>query len=170
MLPGRTRRRLLPCHQQRPHPGQPAGLAGVPALPAGGGFPLGQVRPGLRGHGAVHLPAGVRLSLLGAGHPRERRSLHLGGGHGVGRRRLCGQYHPVRADSLSGTDLRSALSLRSACFALSWQEDHFAVTTRGYGHGVGLSQEGARAMAAGGSSWQDILLYYFPGTQIGQES
>lgn len=39
-----------------------------------------------------------------------------------------------------------------------------------YGHGVGLSQEGARAMAAGGSSWQDILLYYFPGTQIGQES
>ena len=50
----------------------------------------------------------------------------------------------MRADSLSGTDLRSALSLRSACFALSWQEDHFA--------------------------WQDILLYYFPGTQIGQES
>ena len=48
----------------------------------------------------------------------------------------------MRADSLSGTDLRSALSLRSACFALSWQEDHFAVTTRGYGHGVGLSQEG----------------------------
>ena len=76
---------------------------------------------------------------------------------------LCGQ-------TVSGTDLRSALSLRSACFALSWQEDHFAVTTRGYGHGVGLSQEGARAMAAGGSSWQDILLYYFPGTQIGQES
>ena len=61
----------------------------------------------------------------------------------------------MRADSLSGTDLRSALSLRSACFALSWQEDHFAVTTRGYGHGVGLSQEGARAMAAGGSSWQE---------------
>lgn len=76
----------------------------------------------------------------------------------------------MRADSLSGTDLRSALSLRSACFALSWQEDHFAVTTRGYDHSVGLSQEGARAMAAGGSSWQDILLYYFPGTQIGQES
>ena len=76
---------------------------------------------------------------------------------------LCGQ-------TVSGTDLRSALSLRSACFALSWQEDHFAVTTRGYGHGVGLSQGGARAMAAGGSSWQDILLYYFPSTQIGQES
>ena len=72
--------------------------------------------------------------------------------------------------TVKGSALRSILGLRSACFALSWQEDHFAVTTRGYGHGVGLSQGGARAMAAGGSSWQDILLYYFPGTQIGQES
>ena len=100
---------------------------------------------------------------LGAGHPRERRSLHLGGGHGVGRRRLCGQYHPVRGQSsLSGTDLRSALSLRSACFALSWQEDHFAVTTRGYGHGVGLSQEGARAMAAGAAAGRISCSTTFP--------
>ena len=73
----------------------------------------------------------------------------------------------MRADSLSGTDLRSALSLRSACFAIAWQDGEFTVTTRGYGHGVGLSQEGARAMAAGGASWQDILDYYFPGTRLG---
>ena len=73
---------------------------------------------------------------------------------------LCGQQ-------VSGTQVRSALSLRSACFAIAWQDGQFTVTTRGYGHGVGLSQAGARAMAAGGSSWQEILLYYFPGTEIG---
>lgn len=72
----------------------------------------------------------------------------------------------MRADSLSGTDLRSALSLRSACFALSWQEDHFAVTTRGYGHGVGLSQWGAKALAEQGQGYADILAHYFPGTQL----
>ena len=56
----------------------------------------------------------------------------------------------MRADSLSGTDLRSTLSLRSACFAIAWRGGQFVITTRGYGHGVGLSQHGARAMAAGG--------------------
>ena len=73
---------------------------------------------------------------------------------------ICGQ-------SVTGTEMRSALSLRSACFAIAWQDGEFTVTTRGYGHGVGLSQEGARAMAAGGASWQDILAYYFPGTELG---
>lgn len=73
---------------------------------------------------------------------------------------ICGQ-------SVSGVDLRSALSLRSACFAIAWQDGEFTVTTRGYGHGVGMSQEGARAMAAGGASWKEILSYYFPGTQLG---
>ncbi|HJD20453.1 MAG TPA: SpoIID/LytB domain-containing protein [Candidatus Gemmiger faecigallinarum] len=76
---------------------------------------------------------------------------------------LCGQ-------AVGGADLRTALSLRSACFAIAWQDGQFAVTTRGYGHGVGMSQAGARTMAAGGSSWQDILLYYFPGAELGQES
>ena len=73
---------------------------------------------------------------------------------------LCGQNFP-------GVEVRGALSLRSACFAIAWQDGAFTVTTYGYGHGVGLSQAGARAMAAGGSSWQEILLYYFPGTEIG---
>lgn len=72
---------------------------------------------------------------------------------------LCGQ-------AVSGTDLRSALGLRSACFAIAWQDGQFTVTTRGYGHGVGMSQWGARAMAAGGSSWREILQYYFPGTEV----
>ncbi len=40
------------------------------------------------------------------------------------------------------------------------------VTGKGWGHGVGFSQYGARAMADGGSSTEDILSHYFPGTKI----
>ncbi len=37
---------------------------------------------------------------------------------------------------------------------------------KGYGHGVGLSQWGARGMAMKGYSYQDILFHYFPGCEI----
>lgn len=66
----------------------------------------------------------------------------------------------------SGTAVRDALDLRSACFAIAWRGGQFVITTRGYGHGVGLSQYGARAMAEGGASWQEILEYYFPGCTV----
>lgn len=68
--------------------------------------------------------------------------------------------------SFSGTAVRSALDLRSACFAIAWRNGQFVITTRGYGHGVGLSQYGAKAMAEGGASWRQILEYYFPGCTV----
>ena len=72
---------------------------------------------------------------------------------------VCGQ-------EVLGTVLRAALDLRSSCFAIQWDGTDFVITTYGYGHGVGLSQTGARAMAENGSSWQEILLHYFPGTSV----
>lgn len=68
--------------------------------------------------------------------------------------------------SFSGTAVRSALDLRSACFAIAWRGGQFVITTRGYGHGVGLSQYGAKAMAEGGADWRQILEYYFPGCTV----
>ena len=53
---------------------------------------------------------------------------------------VCGQ-------TVSGTTLRRALGLRSTCFTVQYQSGNFSFTTRGYGHGVGLSQWGAKAMA-----------------------
>ena len=41
-------------------------------------------------------------------------------------------------------------------------------TTRGYGHGVGMSQYGANAMAKGGADWQEILCHYYPAAQLVQ--
>ena len=66
----------------------------------------------------------------------------------------------------AGTAVRSALDLRSACFAIAWRDGQFVITTRGYGHGVGLSQYGAKAMAEGGVDWRKILKYYFPGCTV----
>lgn len=68
---------------------------------------------------------------------------------------------------VTGSELRSALALRSACFEVSYPEGEAVFTTRGYGHGVGMSQYGAESMANDGSSWQDILKHYYPGCEIG---
>ena len=72
----------------------------------------------------------------------------------------------IAGQNLTGSEVRGALGLRSACFSITWDGAVFTVTTRGYGHGVGMSQYGAKAMAEGGSSWREILAYYFPGTQL----
>lgn len=66
----------------------------------------------------------------------------------------------------SGTQLRTLLQLRSTAFELRVEGDLLAVTTKGFGHRVGMSQYGADAMADLGSSWQEILAYYYPGTEI----
>ncbi len=73
---------------------------------------------------------------------------------------------PVCGQTVTGANLRSALGLRSACFSIQWDGGAFAFTTRGYGHGVGLSQWGAKAMAEQGKSWIEILAHYFPGTTL----
>ena len=45
-------------------------------------------------------------------------------------------------------------------------ENAFVFTTHGYGHGVGLSQYGAKAMAEDGKTWREILEWYFPGCEV----
>lgn len=73
---------------------------------------------------------------------------------------------PVCGQTVTGPALRRALGLRSACFSIRYADGSFSITTRGYGHGVGLSQWGAKAMAEEGKSWQEILAHYFPNTEI----
>lgn len=65
-----------------------------------------------------------------------------------------------------GQEVRNALSLRSGCFSISYQGGTFSVETLGYGHGVGMSQYGADFMARQGSSCEEILLHYYPNTEI----
>ena len=66
----------------------------------------------------------------------------------------------------TGQQLRDALALRSACFTVAYGDGQLRFTTKGYGHNVGMSQYGANAMAQHGSSFDDILLHYYPGTTV----
>lgn len=67
---------------------------------------------------------------------------------------LCGK-------ELSGSKIREVLDLKSSNFTVSYQENVFTFTTYGYGHGVGMSQNGANYMAAQGSSFIEILCHYY---------
>ena len=72
----------------------------------------------------------------------------------------------IGGTSFTGTQLRNLLELRSTAFTLEIQEDVVTIQTRGYGHRVGMSQYGADAMAATGSTYAEILLYYYKGTEL----
>lgn len=67
---------------------------------------------------------------------------------------------------LEGTEFRTALSLPSTCFDVSFDGGYFVFTVRGHGHGVGMSQAGAMYMAQQGSDYQEILAHYYPGTEL----
>ena len=66
----------------------------------------------------------------------------------------------------SGSCLRDILGLRSACFDVKCKDNTFTFTTKGFGHGVGMSQYGANAMALEGKKWQDIIAHYYPHASI----
>ena len=58
-------------------------------------------------------------------------------------------------------------SIESTLFTIERAEGRLTFAGRGAGHGVGMSQDGARAMAAGGAAYAEILGFYYPGTAIG---
>ena len=68
--------------------------------------------------------------------------------------------------TLSGDEIRTALSLRSASFEIKYTDTEIIISTKGYGHGVGMSQYGANSMAQEGKSWQDIINHYYKNCQI----
>lgn len=72
----------------------------------------------------------------------------------------------VGGEEISGADFRKFLSLRSANFTIKYDDGEFSITTRGYGHGVGLSQYGANSMAENGSGFEEILTHYYTGAAL----
>ncbi len=66
----------------------------------------------------------------------------------------------------SGSEIRSILSLRSANFEIKTDGDNLIFTVFGYGHGVGMSQNGANYMAQQGNTYKEILLWYYTGCEI----
>ena len=66
----------------------------------------------------------------------------------------------------TGLQIRKLLSLRSTDFTFKTSDNVVEITTRGYGHGVGMSQYGANNMAKLGYSYKEILEYYYKDIKI----
>lgn len=80
-------------------------------------------------------------------------------GGGVDRIRIGGKEY-------TGTEVRKLLGLRSTAFVITKVDDSVIITTKGFGHRVGMSQYGADAMAVQGNDYTQILAYYYPGTTL----
>ncbi|MDY6938327.1 MAG: SpoIID/LytB domain-containing protein [Cyanobacteriota bacterium] len=68
--------------------------------------------------------------------------------------------------TIDGEDVRRALNLRSTLFTVAENGDSFSISGRGFGHGVGLSQWGAKAMAEQGYNYRQILGHYYTNTNL----
>jgi stage II sporulation protein D len=67
---------------------------------------------------------------------------------------------------ITGKQARNVFGLRSTMFTVEWTKDGIVFHVKGYGHGVGMSQNGANGMAKHGSDYREILFHYYTGVSI----
>lgn len=73
----------------------------------------------------------------------------------------------VLADhEFTGREIREKLGLKSSDFTIEQNDQHLIFTTKGYGHGIGMSQYGANGMAKEGKSYKEIVKYYYQDIEI----
>ena len=72
----------------------------------------------------------------------------------------------INGVNFTGNQVTQKLGLRSNYFEIKQENDNIIVTTKGYGHGVGMSQYGANGMAKEGYTYKDILNHYYTNIQI----
>ncbi|MCL2083334.1 MAG: stage II sporulation protein D [Oscillospiraceae bacterium] len=79
-----------------------------------------------------------------------------------------GRVKSVRAGdtTVAGTEIRSLFGLSSHHFTVSFENSRLNFVTQGFGHGVGLSQFGARQMSQDGKDYKEILAWYYKGTTL----
>lgn len=74
----------------------------------------------------------------------------------------------IANQTISGKDIRRIFGLRSSCFKISADSNNVTFEVTGYGHGVGMSQYGANAMAKEGFDYKSILTHYYTGTALSE--
>lgn len=72
----------------------------------------------------------------------------------------------INGTLFNGNTVVKNLNLKSNYFIINQDNNIVNITTKGYGHGVGMSQYGAQAMALNGYNYKEILSYYYQGTTI----
>ncbi|MFP4446821.1 MAG: SpoIID/LytB domain-containing protein, partial [Desulfosudaceae bacterium] len=122
-------------------------------------------------HWSYFLPyaeAGQQLRAYGL-RPDDLRKIKLGETTASGRVReiIIPSDHGRR--KIASNHFRLAIGgtkLKSTCFTTDFQENGILFTGSGYGHGVGMSQWGARQMALSGHDYGEILRQYYSGVQL----
>lgn len=102
------------------------------------------------------------LSTLGINHAKEEPlfgDVTYTAGEGVETMEIGGEI-------FNGITLREKLKLKSTSFRVVSMGDMIYITTKGFGHRVGMSQYGAEAMAVKGHNYKEILSHYYPGTEL----
>ncbi|WP_318506867.1 stage II sporulation protein D [Bacillus sp. T3] len=72
----------------------------------------------------------------------------------------------INGKVLTGKEIREKLGLKSSDFTWTVKGNNVVITTKGYGHGVGMSQYGANGMAQSGKNYQDIVKHYYKGVEV----
>ena len=72
----------------------------------------------------------------------------------------------VGSITMTGSKFRTMLGLKSSNFEIMFNAASIEIDCSGYGHGVGMSQWGADAMAKAGKNYNEILTHYYQGTVI----
>ena len=67
---------------------------------------------------------------------------------------------------IAGTEARTILGLKSTNFTFSIDGDNVTFSVTGYGHGVGMSQTGADALAKSGSTFEEIIKHFYTNVEI----
>lgn len=72
----------------------------------------------------------------------------------------------VGNEEITGSKFRSILNFNSSNFEIKYNKKDISIICKGYGHGVGMSQWGADAMAKKGYNYKEILKHYYQGVDI----
>lgn len=75
-------------------------------------------------------------------------------------------HYRVKGIDIPLKDMRADLRLKSTFFSVSLQGQNVVLRGKGFGHGVGMSQEGAMNMARQGKNYDEIIRFYYPDIQI----
>ncbi|MEN1967700.1 stage II sporulation protein D [Lentibacillus sp. N15] len=72
----------------------------------------------------------------------------------------------IGGKEFTGKEIREKFDLRSSDFTIEQKNGHIIFTTKGFGHGIGMSQYGANGMAKDGKNYKDIVAHYYKGVKI----
>ena len=72
----------------------------------------------------------------------------------------------INDNLINARDMYNKLGLKSTDFEINQVGSNVIINTKGYGHGVGMSQYGAEGMAKEGYKYDEILKYYYSGIKI----